>query len=216
MKNKEYILFDLDGTLTDSGLGITKSVRYALESFGIHTDSLDALKPFIGPPLKDSFIEFCGFSEEKAAEAIAKYREYFSVTGIYENELYEGVITLLEALKSAGKKLVLATSKPEVFTNKILEHFKIDQLFEFVSGSELDGRRNDKAEIIAHAIAGAKIADPSRAVMIGDRKHDIIGAEKNRMDSIGVLYGYGSLAELEAAGAGNIAATVKELSSLLL
>ncbi len=216
MKSKDYILFDLDGTLTDPCLGITKSVRHALDFFGVPAGSLDELKPFIGPPLKDSFMELYGFSEEKAIDAIEKYREYFSVAGIYENELYEGISRLLKDLKSAGKKLILATSKPEVFARIILKHFEIDHFFDFVSGSELDGRRTDKAEVIAHALEGAKIADLSLAVMIGDRKHDIIGAKKHGLKSIGVLYGYGGLAELEAAGADTIAATVAELSRLLL
>ncbi|MGI5899989.1 MAG: HAD family hydrolase [Christensenellales bacterium] len=216
MKQKKYILFDLDGTITDSGIGITKSVLYALDFFGVPVGSLDELRPFIGPPLKDSFMELYGFSEEKAAQAIAKYREYFSVTGLYENELYPGIPELLKELKAAGKKVLLSTSKAEIFTNRIIKHFGIAQFFDFVAGSELDGRRTDKAEIIAHALSGAKIADPSLAVMIGDRKHDIIGAKKHGMDSIGVLYGYGSLEELKAAGADETAATVAELSDLLL
>lgn len=214
MKNKKYLLFDLDGTLTDPKIGITKSVAYALGSFGIHVDDLDALTPFIGPPLWDSFMRLYSFTREQAEEAVKKYREVFSVTGKFENCLYDGIDDLLSRAAKT-KTLIVATSKPTVFTEEILKHFKIRDYFSFISGSELDGTRAHKDEVIKYAVEMTGITDKSEAVMIGDTKFDIIGANKNEMDSIGVLYGYGSRAELEDAGAGLIAASVGELREIL-
>lgn len=211
----QHILFDLDGTLTDPTIGITKSVRHALSSFGIHAESLDELECFIGPPLSDSFARFYGFEHEKTVEAIEKYREYFSVTGIFENAIYPGVTDMLESLRKSKRDIILATSKPTVFAKKILEHFHIAEYFSFVAGSELDGTRVKKAEVIAYALENVGIKDISACVMVGDREHDIIGAKAMGMDSIGVLYGYGDRAELEKAGADKIAATVGELKALL-
>lgn len=222
MKNYKYFLFDLDGTLTDPKEGITKSVAYALKSYGIEVEDLDTLCKFIGPPLKDSFVKFYGFSEEQGYEAVEKYREYFKPYGVYENKVYEGVDKLLADLKDGGKMVVLATSKPTVFANVILEHFGLTKYFDVISGSELDGSRVKKGDVIAYAleqiakIEGADSIDKSLAVMIGDREHDILGAKENGLDSIGVLYGYGDRAEHEAAGAGCIVETVEELKSALL
>ena len=212
---QNYILFDLDGTLTDPKVGITGSVAYALESFGIHIENHDDLCCFIGPPLLDSFMEYYGMSEEDANRAIAKYRERFSVTGLFENEVYDGIPQLLRQLKDAGKTLIIATSKPAVFSQRILDHFDLSQYFTFLSGSELDGTRNDKAEVIAYALEQCGITDLSQVIMIGDRKHDIIGARKNGLPCIGVLYGYGDRAEHESAGADYIVETVDELKALL-
>lgn len=212
---KNYILFDLDGTLTDPKVGITGSVAYALESFGIHIENHDDLCCFIGPPLLDSFMEYYGMSEEDANRAIAKYRERFSVTGLFENEVYHGIPQLLRQLKDAGKTLIIATSKPAVFSQRILDHFDLSQYFTFLSGSELDGTRNDKAEVISYALEQCGITDLSQVIMIGDRKHDIIGAGKNGLPCIGVLYGYGDRAEHESAGADYIVETVDELKALL-
>ncbi len=215
MKQK-YILFDLDGTLTDPKVGITGSVAYALESFGIQVENLDDLCCFIGPPLLDSFMEFYGMTEDEANRAIAKYRERFSVTGLFENEVYPGIPQLLQSLKDAGKTLLIATSKPAVFSQRILDHFDLAKYFSFLSGSELDGRRNDKAEVIAYALEQYGITDPAQAIMVGDRKHDIIGAKKNGLTCVGVLFGYGDLAEHQAAGADYIAENVNQLADLLL
>lgn len=212
---KNYILFDLDGTLTDPKVGITGSVAYALESFGIHVENHDDLCCFIGPPLLDSFMEYYGMSEEDANRAIAKYRERFSVTGLFENEVYHGIPQLLRQLKDAGKTLIIATSKPAVFSQRILDHFDLSQYFTFLSGSELDGTRNDKADVISYALEQCGITDLSQVIMIGDRKHDIIGARKNGLPCIGVLYGYGDRAEHESAGADYIVETVDELKALL-
>ncbi len=190
------ILFDLDGTLTDPKQGITKSVQYALAKFGIQVDNLDTLDPFIGPPLLDSFMAFYDFDENQAKQAIVYYREYFSVTGIYENEIYPGIEELLKVLKKKGRRLVVATSKPTVFAEEILRYFKIESYFDGVYGSQLDGSMVEKTEIIEHIIKNVLPQDES-IVMIGDRKYDIIGARNNGIDSIAAGYGYGSEDELK-------------------
>lgn len=215
MKNYKYILFDLDGTLTDPKEGITKSVAYALEYYGIHVEDLDSLCKFIGPPLKDSFITYYDFDEEKAEEAVEKYREYFKPHGVFENKVYAGVDNLLKTLKERGKVIILATSKPTVFAKTILEHFDLMKYFDVVCGSELDGNRVKKGDVIAYAILQAGIADKSQAVMIGDREHDIIGANQNGLDSIGVLYGYGCMEEFEQHGANAVAETIEDLMEML-
>lgn len=212
---KQYILFDLDGTIIDPKIGITSSVAYALNKFHIHVENLDNLCKFIGPPLKDSFIEYYNFSEKDAEQAILYYRERFQDKGIYENFLYEGFEEMLVRLKNQGKTLLIATSKPTVFAEKILEHFNLRQYFDFVGGSNLDGTRANKAEVIFHVLKENSISDISNAIMVGDRKHDIIGAKKAGLESIGVLYGYGNYEELEAAGADYIVKDVEELSTLL-
>ena len=214
--NYKYILFDLDGTLTDPKLGITKSFAYALKSYGIQVDDLDSLLKFIGPPLKDSFVKYYGFSEEQGAEAVEKYREYFKPYGIYENKVYDGVENMLAELVKCGKKVILATSKPTVFANMILEYFHLDKYFTCAVGSELDGSRVKKGEVITEALRQAGVTDKSLAVMIGDREHDILGAKENGIDSIGVLYGYGDRAEHEAAGAGMIVESIEELLQYLI
>lgn len=216
MKEYEYILFDLDGTLTDPAVGITKSVAYALGKFGIEVSDITQLNHFIGPPLLDSFMECYGFDKEKAQTAIDYYRERFKVKGIYENVVYGGVPEMLRALKNSGKKLILATSKPEPFAKEILRHFGLEEYFDYAAGSNFDGTRTAKAEVIEYALEAAGVTDKSAAIMVGDRKHDIFGAYKTGLDSIGVLYGYGSREELEAAGATYIAETVEDLTKLIL
>lgn len=203
----DIILFDLDGTLTDSGLGITNSVRYALEREGIEVKDRSELFRFIGPPLVDSFIMFYGFSPEKALEITHVYREYYSVKGIFENEVYEGIPELLEKLRKDGKKIIVATSKPEPFARKILDHFSLSRYFDYIAGSNMDETRSTKAEVIEYALESCGVTDLSKAVMVGDREHDVIGAKKFPMKSIGVLWGYGSREELENAGADYIAVT---------
>ena len=216
MKQYQYILFDLDGTLTDPKEGITKSVAYALEYYGIHVEDLDSLCKFIGPPLKDSFVNYYGFSDKQGEEAVEKYREYFRPYGVYENKVYDGVDKLLGNLVKCGKKVVLATSKPTVFANVILEHFDLAKYFTCAIGSELDGSRVKKGDVIAYALQQVGVSDKSQVVMIGDREHDILGAKENGIDCIGVLYGYGDRAEHEAAGANYIVETVEELGRFLL
>ena len=210
----DVILFDLDGTLTDPGVGITNSVAYALEHYGINVQDKRSLYCFIGPPLADSFIKYYGFDEKKAIEAISVYREYFRDKGIFENEVYEGVRELLEKIKAAGKRVVLATSKPEEFAVRILEHFNLIEYFDVVAGASMDEKRNKKGDVISYAMEKGGFTGEN-AVMIGDREHDIFGAKENGLPSIGVLYGYGSKEELEAAGADYIAPTVEDIFPIL-
>ncbi|MBQ9781267.1 MAG: HAD family hydrolase [Clostridia bacterium] len=215
--NKAYILFDLDGTLTDPGLGITNSVAHALAHFGITVTDRTQLYRFIGPPLIDSFMEYYGFTEEQAVEAVKVYREYFAERGWAENTVYEGIETLLVELTAAGKILLVATSKPQIFAERILTHFGLDKYFTHICGVALQAPRGySKADVIREALAKAGVTDLSTAVMVGDRHHDIDGAKAVGLDSIGVLYGYGDREEHEKAGADVIAESVDELYRLLL
>lgn len=211
----QTILFDLDGTLTDPGLGITNSVMYALKKFNIEVEDRSSLYKFIGPPLRESYAKYYHFSDEEITRAVAYYREYFSVKGIYENELYEGIAEMLEQIKDSGREVVLATSKPEEFAAEILRYFHIDHYFDFVAGSTMDGTRVRKADVITYAIESHGITDLSMAVMVGDREHDILGAGEIGLDSIGVLYGYGSREELENAGATYIAEHVADIMNFI-
>ncbi|MCB5153532.1 HAD family hydrolase [Streptococcus mutans] len=212
----QTILFDLDGTLTNPSLGITNSLAYALEKFNIEVTDKKELYRFIGPPLQDSFENFYHFSKEDSLKAVDFYRDYFRHKGLYENEVYQGIPDLLERLKAQGKKLLVATSKPEEFARQILKHFELFDYFDLVAGASMDGSRRLKGDVIAHALTTAQIADPSSAIMIGDREHDIIGAKKNGLDAIGVLYGFGNREELKKAGATYIATNVEELQGRLL
>ncbi|MGN1319100.1 MAG: HAD family hydrolase [Lachnospirales bacterium] len=210
----KYILFDLDGTLTDAYEGITNSVKYSLEYFGIHIEDKSVLKKFIGPPLKESYMVFYDFDDEKANKAVEKYREYFSPKGVFENRVYEGIKELLENLKNMGLKLVVCTSKPQIYAKRITEHFDLDKYFEYVCGSELDGRRTNKAEVIEYAINKFNI-DKDNVIMVGDRLHDIVGANKNGIKSIGVLFGFGSEKELNETGADFIAKTPQDIKNII-
>jgi len=212
----DICLFDLDGTLTDSKLGITKSVRYSLSSFGIDAPDPDKLTKFIGPPLSESFRNYYHLSSVDTETAIKKYREYYSETGIFENTMFHDVPELLKLLKNHGKVISLATSKPTVFANKILEHFKIIDYFVFVAGSEPDGTRSRKSEVILHALDNIRPKKNMSAVIIGDREHDIIGAKEAGIYSIGVTYGYGLREELELAGADFIVDSIASLPELIL
>lgn len=211
-----YLFFDLDGTVTDPMQGITRSVDYALKHFGIAVNDFRELCPFIGPPLKDSFMEFYHFTEVQAEEAVKKYRERYSEMGLYENEVYPGITEFLEQARQKGYQLMMATSKPDVFAKLILEHFHLDGYFSFVGGSGLDGSRHTKAEVIAYVLHENGIRNLHEVVMIGDRKHDIIGAKAVGIDSIGVLYGYGDKEELTVAGADYIVEDIAGLGELLL
>ena len=211
----DTLLFDLDGTLTDPKEGITKCVQYALAACGITVDSLDELECFIGPPLLDSFMEFYGLSKEKAEFALAKYRERFSDVGIFENRLFDGASKLLSDLAKSGKTIALATSKPEVFAVRILDHFDIINYFDVVCGSELDGTRVKKAEVIKEALLRLKNPNLDKTVMIGDRKHDIIGAKECGVRSIGLKLGYAQQNELEDAGADFIANDFTQLKAIV-
>lgn len=216
MNNYKYILFDLDGTLTDSALGITNSVKYALQKLGAPIPPYEMLCKFIGPPLLDGFRDFCGFEPEKANRAVKYYREYYETTGLFENEVYGGIPELLKKLKKAGKTVILATSKPEKFAKIILEHFNLSGYFDFVAGATLDEARNNKDTVIAYALTECNITDKSRAIMVGDRRHDIDGAKTNGIPCVGVLYGFGDRKELETAGADFVAADNNELFNILM
>ena len=211
----QYILFDLDGTLTNSELGITTCVQHALKKFGIVVEDRTLLRPFIGPPLGESFQVYYGLSKEESQRAIEYYRERFSVKGLYENEVYDGVEKLLQTLKSCGKKLIIATSKPEKFTLMILEHFDLLKYFDFVAGATLDGSRGEKADVIRYALELSGIEDKSDVIMIGDRKFDILGAKENELKSIGVLYGFGDREELTEAGADYIVEHTEDILKIL-
>lgn len=208
----KYILFDLDGTLTESAPGIINSIRYTLDKLGLRPMTDEELKRFVGPPLIESFTRYCGLSREEAARAVDVYREYFSEKGLFENAVYPGIPECLGALKSAGKKLAVATSKPQVFCERIIRHFGIDGYFDAVVGIPLDREDMTKAEVIKSAmeLLGAV---PEETVMVGDRDYDVFGARENGIPCIGVLYGYGSRGELSAAGAVGICETVADIAA---
>lgn len=209
-----YALFDLDGTLSDPKEGITKSVAHALHKFNMEAASLDDLIPFIGPPLKDSFMEFYGMDEQQAELAIVYYREYFADKGIFENLPYDGITELLQTLCEQDITCIVATSKPEAFAKRILDHFQLTPYFKDVCGATMDSSRSKKGDVIAYALQKHEIL-PAQAVMVGDRKHDILGAKEHEVQSIGVLYGYGSMEELRAAKADYIVKDPQELLALL-
>ena len=209
------ILFDLDGTLTDPKVGITTCIRHAMDSLALGTTE-QSLNWCIGPPLVDSFaVLFDSQDPLLLNEALLLYRERFSSIGLYENELYPDVAEGLAQLTNAGYQLYLATSKPHIYARRILEHFEIDQYFIAIHGSELSGARTDKAELIAYIVEQAQL-DPQHCVMIGDRQFDIIGAKQNSICSIGVSYGYGSLAELKQAQPDYLFAEFNDLIDFLL
>lgn len=210
----KYVFFDLDGTLTDPGEGITNSIAYAIEKMGEKAPTCESLYKYIGPPLIEMFMEDRGYSRDDAVRALGYYREYFTTKGIYENRVYDGVPEMLEAVKKSGLGVVLATSKPQPFAETILNHFDLMKYFDYVCGSTLDETRTKKHEVIEYALSELEIT-PNDAVMVGDRKHDVDGAHKTGLKAIGVLYGYGSRDELEKAGADKIAETVEELKLLL-
>lgn len=209
-----YILFDLDGTLTDPALGITNAVIYALRHYGIEVQDRRELYPFIGPPLTDSFEKYFHFTHEQAVEAVELYRVYFRDIGLFQNTVYPGIPALLAALKTAGAKLVLATSKPTVFAQRILEHFKLRPFFHLVCGSELNGERVEKAAVIRFALDKLGVTALDRVIMVGDRSFDIEGAAACGLPAIAVSYGYGNQEELTNATA--VADTVEVLQQLLL
>lgn len=212
----QYILFDLDGTLTDPGIGITNSVMYALKKFQIEVEDRTTLFKFIGPPLKASFEKYYGFSKEESELALQYYREYFRPKGLYENQVYKGVRELLTDLKSRNKTLILATSKPEEFAIEILRHFDLYKYFDFVAGATMDSSRVKKADVILYALQSYGVSDLSSAIMIGDREHDILGAKQVGLDSIGVLYGYGDYEELKSAGVTYIVENTEDILKIIL
>ncbi len=211
----KYLLFDLDGTISDSGKGICNGVLYALEKFGIKESDQAVLNTFIGPPLVDAFMKNYSFSNEKALKAVEYYREFYRREGIYQNSLYDGVKDLIITLKQQGKTLVLATSKPQPFAEIVLKQYDLLKYFDFIIGATFDGSLNYKSDVIRVAIEKSGIADKSQAIMIGDRHHDIEGAKENNIASLGVLYGYGDLAEHKNAGADYIAESPQDILKIV-
>lgn len=195
------ILFDLDGTLTDSGPGIKNAVSYALRALGYPVPDREALSTFIGPPLTAEFRRFCGMDQATSEEATRLFRVYYHETGVYENAPYPGAAACLAALRDAGKSLAVATSKPQQLAELVLQHFDLARYFTAICGASMDESHNRKPEIVADALRALRVTDPRTAILVGDRFHDIAGAQANGIDSLGVLHGYGSRAELEEAGA---------------
>lgn len=216
MKKYQVILFDLDGTLSDPKVGITKSVQYALMKMGLDMPDLDELEGFIGPPLQESFANDYHFDKKQTQAALVFYRERFKEKGMFENELYPEIPLLLQELSKQGLTLVVATSKPTVFAVEILRHFKLEQYFDLIVGSNLDGTRTAKSEIIQFILEEYPSHQHEDFIMIGDRKHDIIGANNTEIDSIGVTYGYGSLQELTLAEPTYLVRSVHELREFLM
>lgn len=209
------VLFDLDGTLTDPSTGITNSVAFALKKWSIEVADKTTLYKFIGPPLKDSFMKYYGFCESDAELTVEYYREYFKDTGIFENRVYDGAERLLSDIKNSGREIILATSKPEVFARRILEHFGLTKYFDFIAGATMDSSRSKKADVIKYALEAFNVKELSSTVMVGDRDQDILGAKQNRLDSIGVLFGFGSKEELTNAGATHIAEKIEDILNYL-
>lgn len=212
----ESVLFDLDGTLTDPAEGITNSVAYSLRKFGINISDRIELYKFIGPPLVESFRDFYDFDEEQSLLAVEYYREYFSEIGIFENSVYDGIEDMLKELKANDVCIILATSKPEIFAERILKHFHLEGYFDVIAGSTLSTERNTKSAVIEYALKRACVTNKANAIMVGDRKHDIIGAKENGLHSVGVLFGYGNITELTNAGTDYIIETVNDLKTFLL
>lgn len=207
-----YLLFDLDGTLTDPKEGILKCFQYALESYGIREENDDALTWVIGPPLVESFMQGYGFDLKKAKEATEKYRERYRPIGWKENKLYPGIREQLERLRNAGYHLGLATSKPEDLARKIMDYFELTECFDFVGGASSDLSRARKEQVIQYVMAQMNITPEDTVLMIGDRKYDVLGAKEFDIPCLGVLYGYGDEKELAKAGAYALCANVEGLS----
>ena len=212
----DTLLFDFDGTLFDTGPGVMGCVQYALEQMGAEALDEATLRKFVGPPLDESFMEFCGFSQERAREAVLRYRERYQPTGIWECEPYPGMAELLVAVKCAGYRIAVCTSKPTTMAARILERYELADRFDFICGSELDGTRSKKFEVVQACLEHFGVTDPDTVRMIGDRKYDILGAGKCGVKTIGVSFGYAEPGELQEYGAAYIADTAAELQAYLL
>lgn len=215
MREYDVIIFDLDGTLSDSGEGITKSVQYALEKMGVKEDNLDNLKHFVGPPLKEEIMISYGFTADKATEAVALYRERYIPIGIYETSLYDGVIELLKALKENDKIIAIGTSKPQKMAEEVLKYLNIDSYFDFVMGADLIGGKQSKADVLNALLDVLPIKDKSRMLMVGDTKYDVEGANALAIDCIGVSYGYGDKKDMLDLGAVTVVDKALELLEIL-
>ena len=213
--DKQYILFDLDGTLTDPALGITNSIMHAIKKMNLEPQKREDLYVFIGPPLHESFMNFFHLSSQEADLAVENYREYFSVTGLFENDPYPHINEVLADLKNKGYQIALATSKPEIYAKQILEKFDMVQYFDIIKGSKLNDRTENKTRIMKEAMDCFNDSDLSKYVMVGDRKFDMLGAKELGIDSIGVTYGYGSRQELEESQATIIIDDCRQLKEVL-
>ena len=216
MKNYEYIAFDLDGTLTDPEVGLVKGFMYAFDRVGIEYGAPETLRKYIGPPLHEEWKREYGFTEEEAANAIAIFREYYDEYGWAENKVYDGIVDMLERLKAAGKKIVLATSKPENTARRIMALFGLDKYFDFMGGASTSSTRDKKWEVLEYSLASAGATDMSKCILVGDRKYDAEGAKICGVDSLGVLWGHGIWEEIEAAGFTYVVSTPGEVADLLL
>lgn len=212
----DTVLFDLDGTLTDPYEGIANAVTYAMRRIGRADPSASELKAFIGPPIFDSFFKMCGGDGNAVDRAVFYYREYYMDKGKFENKVYDGVIDMLDKLKSQGITLAVATSKPEAVSVEILERFRLANSFDVIAGASLDKSRAEKSKVIEYALDMCGVRDKSRVIMVGDRKYDVIGAKNNGLGCIGVLYGYGDRAELSEAGADFIVTTPQGVADIVL
>lgn len=213
----DVILFDLDGTLTDSGLGVGNGVKYALGELGYKIPAGAELHKYLGPPLWSSFKDFAGMSDEEVPQAVKLYRKYYNETGAYENAVFEGIPELLTDLNNAGKRLAVATSKVDYAAVNILRHFNLDHHFEVIAGGDEDGSvRGTKSLVIKHALNELSLGNPTSIVMIGDREHDVHGAAEHGLPTIGVTWGYAADGELAAAGAAQIVTSVTQLRQALL
>lgn len=215
MQKIKYVFFDLDGTIFNSQSGISRSVKYALDKFGIGDPGDYILRAFVGPPLKYSFMKHFGFSEEKAEKAIEYYREYYSREGIFKGYPYEHIDDLLRIVKRMGLKSVLATSKPEEYAKRIIEHLEFTDLFYHIAGADMTGERVEKADVIRYAIDTLGITDKSEILMVGDRKYDVIGAHDVGIRTVGVLYGFGTEAELRSVESDYLAKDMRELLQVI-
>ena len=212
----DYILFDLDGTITEPFEGITKALSYSLEKFGIKIEDRNSLRVCIGPPLWDTYTEMFGLSDADADKATDYYREYYDNGGAFDCLIYDGIEDMLKRLHESPCKVLLATSKPEVMANVVLSHFGLDKYFDIICGASLDRSRSSKASVVKYALERAGVTDKSRCIMIGDRKFDVEGARENGLSTLGITHGYGDRAELEGAGAIQIFDDTYSLCEFLL
>jgi len=214
-KQYDVVAFDLDGTLTNPERGLVAAFKYAFDKMGIEYRDEESLKRFIGPPLFEEWQRTLGISAEKSSEMLRVFRDFYQVFGWWDNEIYEGVPAMLSELKKRGKTIILATSKPEHFANKILHLFDIHRYFDFVGGAESDKKRDKKSEVLEYALMSVGATEKEKCILVGDRKYDAEGAKKVGIDSMGVLYGHGSLEELEAAGFDYIVESVSDITKLI-
>ncbi len=216
MKNYDYIFFDLDGTLTESGPGISRGVAAALETIGIKEDREEVLQSFVGPPLLQRFQEVYGVDPETGERLIAAYREYYSKQGVFENRVYDGIRETLQRLTDAGKKLAIASNKPGMYVNVVLEQYDLARYFVLVSAADASDNRMSKTDMLEYAISVLGITDRSKVLLVGDRKYDAVGARECGIDCLGVLYGYGSREELEENGVTAFAETASDIADRIL